>query len=955
MYLKHKTIILGINGKSEDQESSIAYSKKNGRNGKSEDQESSIAYSEKNGFYDYFKQLYKLRLKSKGLISNLAWKFCEDPLQKKLNEQISLNKIRLFVHPLEKSDDELESENNSVFSNQIVLYNQVSKKLETYLLNHMNKNQNNKNEVEEKKSFYYSDKSIYYVNYEISKVFFFNVSFPHNRMNNYYFEFGANLNNDSKTLVAKKMKFYFDNPKDSDKPQYLTDFSVCATKETIYLFWGSITNQTADLKDKNHGINPDVYAYSINNNEWNKLLYKNKKFSLMFPLPIARIKATSCVVEKQNKDVIYVFGGLGIENSEFDIYNIIDKFEVKKDEKMNIYFTKIQKSQYKDNYKPTNNALALFLPSTSKDSKKKEDKILLMGGTSSPYIYNQSAKLLSAYLIKFEKTKQVFENAIIYVEIENCMKNLKVSKKDESSNLEGLNLIISSANKNFFINYEKKYDEVILKEMIFIHSFFSNEQHGIFLDGDLKSQTKTFFTSKISNQVIKHIDIYRDGFQKFQKNLAYSIPLKNLKNLKNDLVNIVLLEKKQSATKFKMFIAQEFSAFLGKIDKDFILVSDDRPELYLLKFKKTKKMKANINTWDASEFDIAYLGYSFPDLKKTNYPYSDYLPSKIRTTNYSKLDDKIFILVNNAIDNNHKRAVYELNLRTVNHTNNMRTEPTRIFEEPIAVKGTTILVEYPSNIYLLGGELADKQKTIDLMKEFDQKTLNYNAVYDIANKSTHYLENNLKDMGNPYAFLYKEFIICLNRIYNGGSFLYGEFMNKSEVGIKKWIPFKVVVFTMEVKKGEASGEEINEKASIINLFSVGRVETKEDSLEAFLLECEQIKDPNKDDETETETENRDKRPETKPIAYERKKRMIFLSLKNLCQGTDKKYSEKFYEFKEKDEYQMDGDDGLYLLRDFDENESEEKKLSFFKSNLNVTSCSDLHIQADFYRGKTVKQ
>jgi len=882
------------------------------------------------------------------LVCNFAWKFCEDPLQKNINEQIFGNKncvnrfpeicnySKHFENPSEKLDDELESENNSVFSNQILLYNQVSKKLETYLLNHVNKYQVDQKEIEETRSFYYSDNSVYFVHYEISKIFFFNVSFPRNKMNNYFFEFGDNLEvpsvlvDESKTLVSKQMKFYFDNSNDFDKPQYLTDFSVCATKETIYLFWGTIANEKADLTKKTEseektqpekklGINKDVYAYSIKENEWKKLVYKNKDFSLLCPLPISRIKASSCAIEKKNKDVIYVFGGSCLENCKYDIYNIIDKFEVKKNEKTNIYYTNIPKFQYKDSFKPTNNALSLFLHSTNNDSKKKEDKILLLGGTSSPYIYNQSTKLLSAYLIKIEKTKE----KTLIIEIENCLKNLKVPNKAEISNLEGLNLIISSANKNYFNISEKKSDNKKFNKIIFIPSFFVNEKRGIFLDGNLQTQTKTFFTNKTQKQILSKVDIYLDGLQKFQKNLAYSISLKKI--LKNDLANMVLFDKKQSAVKFKLFIAQEFATLMEKIDKDFILVSDEKPELTLLKFKKTKK--TNVNSFESSDFEINYIGYSFPDLKKSNYPYSDYFPSKIKTTNYSKLDDKIFILVNNATDNNHKRAVYELDFINFNYSNNMRVEPKRIFEDTFSVKGSTILGEYPSYIYLLGGELADMQKKIDLNNEFDLKALNYNAVYDIENNSKKYFENNLMEMLNPYAFLYEEFIICINRSLKGGSVLYGEIMDKNADGIKKWIPFIVDASAVLVIK-ENFERENDGKISIINLFSMGRVElnesekAKKKNIEAFLLEYEQIKPYN-----------------------ERKKKIIFLSLKKLCQRK-KNYFEKFYELKKNNYYQFDGDEGLHSVRDYDENESEEKKLLFFMSNLKVSSCSHMYDVAE---------
>ena len=373
---------------------------------------------------------------------------------------------------------------------------------------------------------------------------------------------------------------------------------------------------------------------------------------------------------------------------------------------------------------------------------------------------------------------------------------------------------------------------------------------------------------------------------------------------------------------------QQFGVYLEKIDINHYLADDTKPELTIIKYKKMNHK----NQLDASNLDVSYVGFSIPDLKKPNYLYSDYQPSTTKLTNYSRMDDTIYILVNNAKDNDYGRNIYKLNLRNVNLNSNIRWDLINIYSDNLPVKGTTLLAVSPDKLFIIGGQIANKQKFEEFVsldpKYRNLQDVQFNIVYNFSipetGKDYKFLPNNLKEMINPYAFYFKDHIISINRNYkNNKKYIYGEILNIKE-DWKKWVEFKISVDNFLVRKdfSEEAEKRISyaEKYSIISLFSIGRYEKNEKQLfdkspltdvyEVFLVEL------NKND---------------KKI-----NKIVLINLKKLIAREDQ-YNEYYIkDFGKEINDGIDTDECYHKIRDdFNDNLNDETKLFYFRPNFKV--------------------
>lgn len=842
------------------------------------------------------KEFSKKYLK-KGLLCNFKEKLCKSDMSKEIfsNNKNILIDIAEEKDFIAKESTSKKEENffsiGSYFSQVIEIYDSETSKMKLFNLKKL-ENDGSEN------IFYYNEQSIYYVHYEISKLFFFNVS-SKNSLRNYEFDFSSDKIVNS-TLLGKEIPFYFpknENNKDDYDISYLKDFSICATNDTIYIIYGLKVK-----KDRKNELFLDLLAYSIEKKQWKTVKVADTSLSLDKSIP--RIRA-SCIAMQKNIndeaiDYIFIFGGtnfLGKTENGPDFLNDIEIYKIKSDLK-EADFNRVPKGKYKDTYKPLENSL--IIPSVSKSSS--EFFMALVGGSYSPFLYSQN-NTLSGYYVKILVDPDLKS---LSAEFTKFAKNQKSLLKIEYEKLEGLNTIFSSQSRNI---YNKK-------KIFICPNILSQEKKGIYLDlSRIIHKTNSFFIDRKLNFIGKSLLKKKQEFE-FQKQLQYQIAFKKSPAIE-------LTHQNSLETKFKYFSLGLYEAIMEKIEKDLVLISDDRAEIVFVKYKKNQK---NQNNQDELEW-VNYLEFSLSDVKnaknKKGYVYEDYIPSNLKLTNYSKFDNKIYILVNNSKDNNFKRCVYELNLNNVDFTDSKRVELIKVFEDLTAIKGCAILVESLDICYILCGELAYKEKQ-EIMEIKKNIMINLNT-----KKIMKTLPDNNQSMISPFVFLQNNHIICVNRFYSNirNDHIYGEFW-KFETSM--WVSFKILFkdengklyFENEKNLGDLASDVIIEK-----IHSLGSINNS-DFILVFLVEYKNI---NINDSSPKNHKSKNH------------KRIIYLNIKYLTEQNKNAYAETACSASEKADI-TEYDDAYYNITDASETSDNNSTINFINSNFQRTSYENLEIK-----------
>lgn len=685
--------------------------------------------------------------------------------------------------------------------------------------------------------FYYSEHTVYCVHYLTKQIFFFNnlMIYDNDKMRYENFVAEFDFENLEKKCIVKTMPFY-----NEDQTDCLLDFSLCYSQTTIYLIWGNF--------QKNQIIFQDLYALDVTNHNWR--IIKLKSMGIITP----RLNASSACFNIQKTNSIFVFGGyVNLSNSEKDIHNSVDEISFNDGEDVAHHY-QFPKANYKNNYKPLLDSQAIPIITL----KTSPFYILLLGGTFSKFLCNQDRKPLTAYLIKIDS-----EEKKVY--FENLAKHPEFTKK----NHESLNLLFASKNKNYFFDNLNKKNGIVL-------SLFSTQKKGLFLEFYQNLEEEMDYDKIIQHQALKkyesftHLELNsqkKEQKNKTQKFFYFTIKFDVFNSSKS------LLEIKMKSQNKSLMLVQKISFLQNffQMESNFenIFVDEESSELIIYSPKTKHKGENN----DNEAFTIQKISFSANDLKKVKNWIGDYIPIKLKATNYLLKDNIVYILVNNEKDTDNQRNIYTIDLRNLDK--NKKVALRKFYDEnhKSFFKDCSFISDL-NKIYVVGGEWADKEKVFvsrNLMIECDHRYLKSNFVLDINTKNSIFFKSNLNEMQNPYLIFSTEFLFCINRkiIYNpylelsffdkidektradilksfrfNENYLYGEFIRKKNIDKEEWNCFLVdlqkyeivlvISFTdgMKVIKNK---REILEKNIIVTfgLIYLGKISKPEGA--AFLL------------------------------------------------------------------------------------------------------------------------
>ena len=721
--------------------------------------------------------------------ANLKYKFLKEISDSNKNPL----KIDYIDDPKKKNEVNGEKSNfqengQNFFSNLVYLYNKSRKKLQKFRLK-LNE-----------EDIYYSETTTLYIHDYHKKIYFFNVCGSNGQMENLMSEeynfteniFKSDKDEKKNILNLKQIAFYFDD----EKKGFLKDFSICASKEIIYLIWGFIVSPNQTMQ----GINDKIYAFSMTYFQWREIELNTSSLPIM-----PRIKTSSCVFEQKDSERIYILGGTGFE-IDFDYYNVIERIQVNKKTWVGDY-RRIPKQDYNQNtYKSMNDGILIY-----RNSNENIDQLLLIGGTSSQFSQNQKNYNLNACLINITETQEKF--AVSFKQLfTGKTKNLEIMKYNE------MNLFLSQVTKKYTI-----LEKHAFRPMISCFNYELKE----FLNDKTKKISKTFFMKKDELVNIRKFPLNNEiktlvcviSFSKFDEDFGMKCQINGLKTES-------LMFPYQSMTFFEQF--------LKKVEADHILISDERPGLMLLTHKKI--LKENRRKYNYDDFFINFLEFSFPDLgkRKPNYKYPDYLLSQTKISKYCKCDDEVYILINTPRDNKNCREIYSFKLTTVDLKIPNRIEPLKVYSDNVETFGSSLHIDSNRNLYIIGGKLPFQAS----------KEIKYNKIIvDMEKNLSFELPNNINTFIHPYVFSYDRHVFCVDRLQKTDQkFIYGEVINFSKLkDNSEWSQFKISVSSLEVFTPKSKTfKPISSPHGVIieKLVPIGRRIKGKQNEEVFLVDYE---------------------------------------------------------------------------------------------------------------------
>lgn len=532
--------------------------------------------------------------------------------------------------------------------------------------------------------------------------------------------------------------------------------------------------------------------------------------------------------------------------------------------------------------------------------------MVLIGGTQSQYIPSQKAKGLSVCLITLIEDN----NKKFSVDFDYRMKRLQKKLSDPLLH-DGLNLLLSQSLRQYSPLKNQSVNNVV--------SLILRNTKNYFEEGIVQT-TKTFFQKKKNeNQLISAQKIpFRNNV--IMESMLCKMPF-DIENVTSNVFKPVdfklkyrnLIENKYLQLKF-------FETFLKSVEADYILISDQRPELLLMKFKNP--IKKNATCYFSEDFNINNIEFSFPDLKrnKKNYVYSDYLLSQTRMNKYCKFEDKIYILVNNPRDNKNQREIFTFSLNSVDLKLTYRIEPIKVYSDDLEIQGSSILVESMESIYLIGGKIYQNP-----INNTDEQEIKYNRIVDPQANSYDFLPNNVRTFIDPYVIIHQNFLFCIDRLQKvDKKNIYGEVLNLSDC--QSWLPFWIELQSLTIKCSPKLdknciisqliplGKSLQDKKTILNLLV--EYEEKDESKEKFLF-------LNLDNLISLVT----KRKTESQLCY------VKYVDKGLILGSKDPISKEPLDSKHR--YRVDAEECYFRIADLLEDGDQENELPFFNSNLNV--------------------
>ena len=272
--------------------------------------------------------------------------------------------------------------------------------------------------------FYYDLKStVYYVCYDVEKIYFFNVN-KAGRIQHFYLDFSEKNNK------VRQIPHYND-----DYNKKLVDFSMVYDSLTaIYLIWGRYVSNDLfkyRLCNVDSDLNYGIYKLDIKKHVW--FYYEIKDFFC------PRIKTSAVLFDVQdiNEKLIFVFGGL--KYNEFfekdEILNIVDKITINQ---KGCCHEILNKKKYRNEYLPLYNSIVIDV---GYDSREEIYEMLMLGGDYDQNIFNRKPNKVMFFEIKYNVSSGAcsFEsNEII------------------NSENEELEYPYPSASRNYFFHKEQK-------------------------------------------------------------------------------------------------------------------------------------------------------------------------------------------------------------------------------------------------------------------------------------------------------------------------------------------------------------------------------------------------------------------------------------------------------------------------------------------------------------------
>ena len=608
----------------------------------------------------------------------------------------------------------------------------------------------------DKNKFFYSDQTTYCVHYSSKTIFFLNnqvLNANGGQLNYENFMADFDFERLESYLFVKPMPFHL-----SVQTSYLVDFSLCYTETHLFLIWGRLNNSNV--------INHEILTYDIESRKWSTI----KLISLTRTPIISRFNASSVCFKVKNQNFMYILGGHpNFSGHNCDIYNIVDYVNFTDGEEKAIH-TQLPKKNYQNNYKPLFDSQLVPI-SQPFQSKPAYFEALLFGGNFSKYLYNQEKKPLSFSSVIFNQ-KGDLANSVIF---DNFAKQNDLFKR----NGEGLSLAFAMKSKNFcYFPSQKKIG--------ILPSFFSKENKGVFMEYNGGSLNNYQYESSTFQQL---------GLEKYDL-----MPRLKIQNEKQEKINnkqkfiysmITFINPIKAPIFTPAWKGQDQPLFeIKKVDTmknffepdsnyDCILIDEEGvTEIILLSQKQKQK---NENPTIKDELLFHRIGFYANDLKKENFNYYEYIPSRLKSTNYTLKEHMLYILVNNEKDTGCKRIIYSINIKTIDKDLRTRIELIKVYENNLRhLRGSSIVAD-SQFIYVVGGEFCNIINSEELMSDQKNELNKINFSYDLQkNALCNYFATNLNGMINPYVVYSNDCLFCFNRKIISNPYLELDFFFNSD-------------------------------------------------------------------------------------------------------------------------------------------------------------------------------
>lgn len=525
---------------------------------------------------------------------------------------------------------------------------------------------------EENSNFFYYDlkSTVYYVCYDIEKIYFFNVN-KGGQIQNFYLDFSEKNNK------VKKVPDYDENDKK------LVDFSIAYDSlKAIYLIWGRYVSKDFfkfKIFNVDSDLNYGIYKFDIKEHKWR--YYRMHESNSNFVSASPRIKASAILFDKQdiNEKVIFVFGGMKYNDSfeENEILNIVGKITIKNNQE-EYYNTILEKKYYINEYLPLYNSIVIDI---GYDCNEQVYEMLMFGGYYDQNIFNKKP------------------NKILFFQIKITCKSSSETCFFESNeiNNEELEYPYPSASRNYIFHKQQN-------RLFFISILFNSVNRKTI---DIENSTKNRFTDKFklkselsnlkTNNFLEISGIICDIT--FIKGAAIHNATKKYVNYyKMNDYYLVLPKVFEETTSIMNIFFFKNNNILYYFEKDQNVELDSKIMINSITFK------INLNNYDKVIND--YLNFQI----------------NINTSMYSNKSRELFL----CVDNFEQRHIFKLSFFNLKAK---IIEANLFFKEKLNFPTKCSIFLEEDNLYLLGG----KKNTNETNTNLKMNILNKEAFYFPSN------------------------------------------------------------------------------------------------------------------------------------------------------------------------------------------------------------------------------